>query len=172
MTPVSIRTQRAPTARAAARSVAMPSPIITASRDVPPDGVGGDLEQERRRLADRDRGDAGRGLDRGHDAARPGPQAALGRVDRVAVGGDEPGAGADAVRGRRQPQVGELRVEADDDRVGIAGRGPAVDALLAHPRRRMAGGDDLEPDVAQLALEPAGADRRARGGSPAPCRAR
>ena len=46
--------------------------------------------------------DPGRGLDRGDERAGTRAQAALGRVDRVAVGGDEPGAGPDAVRGRRR----------------------------------------------------------------------
>ena len=61
------------------------------------------------------------------DRPGAGPQAALRRVDRVAVGGDEAGAGADAVGGGGQPQVGQVRVEPDDDRVRVAGGGQAVD---------------------------------------------
>ena len=86
------------------------------------DGVGGRLEQVRRRLADRDGHDPGRGLERGDERAGARAQAALGRVDRVAVGGDELGAGPDAVGGHRQAQVGQVRVEADDDRVRVARR--------------------------------------------------
>ena len=57
VTPVSINTQRAPTACAAARSVAIPSPIMIGVADVPADGLGGQLEQVRRGLADRQRDD-------------------------------------------------------------------------------------------------------------------
>ena len=42
---------------------------------------------------------------------------------------------------------------------GCAGRGPAVDALLAHAGRGVGGGDDVEARLAELALEPGGPDR-------------
>ncbi len=68
------------------------------------------------------------------------------------------GAGPDAVRGDDQPGVGQVRIESDDDRVGVAGGGETVDRLLAHPGRGRARGHDVVPDVAQLALETAPAE--------------
>ena len=122
------------------------------------DGVRRGLEQVRRGLADRDRDDAGRGLEGDDERAGARSQPALRRVDRVAVGGDEMGAGPDAVRGDHQPRIGQVRVEPDDDRVRVAGGREAVDRLLAHPGRGRARRDHVVADVAQLALEPAPAE--------------
>ena len=112
VTPVSIRMQRRRRPRAAARSVPIPSPIIIASCGVAADRLGRELEQLRRGLPI----DSGTTPVVASSAAAiapgAGPQAALGRVDRVAVGGDEPRAGADAIGGGREPQVGQVRVEA------------------------------------------------------------
>ena len=60
-----------------------------------------------------------------------------------------------AAASRRYVRFG---IEAGHDRVGRAGGGPAVDALLVHPGRGMPGGHDLEADVAQLALQAARAE--------------
>ena len=123
---------------------AMPSPIMIASpgrgrRPRPPPRAGA-APACRSRPASTPR----RRLERRDDRAGARPQAAFGRVDRVAVGGDEPGAGPDAVDGRGEPEVGQVRVEPDDDRVRMTGRGPAVDALLAHPRRGLGRRHDVE----------------------------
>ena len=136
----------------------MPSPITIASFGSRPTACAASSMQQRLGLADRDRGDAGRDLDRGDDAPGAGPEADLDRVDRVAVRGDEPGAGTDAVGGGGDAHVGHLRVDARDDRVGPAGGGDAVDPLLRHALGGEARVDDLEPDVAQLAVQPAGPD--------------
>ena len=56
-----------------------------------------------------------------------------------------------------QAQVGQVRVETDDDRIGVVGRGEAIDPLLAEPGRGRARGHHIEALVAQLALEAAGA---------------
>ena len=187
VTPVSMKTHRAPTARAAARSVAIPSPIMIASPGSRPTAWA---------AASRRYG-AGLPIETGTTPVaassamtmRPGArsQAALGRVDRVAVRGDEMGAGADAVRRGGEPRIGQVRVEPDHDGVGVAGGGEAVDRLLAHPGRGGAGRDDVVARVAQLALETAGAEhqhppdrrvvlaqveRRSRGRTTRPCRAR
>ena len=155
VTPVSISTVRAPTAWPAATSVSA-SPIITAVRTSAPDQLRRGLEQVRLGLADRDPGRrARRDLDRRHDGAGAGPEPALGRVDRVPVGRHQHRAGPDAVGRRGDPQVRELGIEPDDDRVRMAGRLPAVDPLLAHPRRRVGRGHDVEARLAQLALEAA-----------------
>ena len=156
VTPVSISTQRAPTARAAARSVPIPSPIITASSTSRPTASAASSSRCGDGLPMDQRRHPGRGLDRGGDRAGARTQTAFGRIDRVAVRGDEPGTGTDAIGGRRQPQVREVRIEPGHDRVRGAGRRPAIDALLVHPRRGMPRRHDLQPDVAQLALETAG----------------
>ena len=93
-----------PTACAAARSVAMPSPIMIASAGSRPTacaaassryGAGLPIETGTTPVATSSSDD---------DRAGTGSQPALGRVDRVAVGGDEMGARPDAVRGDHQPQ--------------------------------------------------------------------
>ena len=127
---------------------------------IAPDRVGRDLEQPRGGFADRDRRDACRRLDRGDDRAGSRPQAALGRVDRVAVRRDEPGAGTDAVGGGGKPQVGQVRIESDEDGIRLAGRGVPVDPLLLHPRRGVRRGHHLQPDVPGLPFEPAGAQHQ------------
>ena len=103
---------------------------------VPPDGLRRQLQQVRRGLADGQGRDPGRGFQGGRHAPGSGSQATFGRVDRVAVRGDEPGARPDAIGCRGESQVGQVRVEPGDDRVGRAGGGPAIDALLVHPGGR------------------------------------
>ena len=158
-------TQRAPTARG--RGEVRPDPVADHDRlaGVPPDGLGGQFQQVRLGLADRERRDAGRRLERRGHGAGARSQPALGRVDRVAVRGDEASAGTDAVRGGGEAQVGEVRVEAGDDGVRGAGGRVAIDALLVHAGRGVRGGHDLEADVAQLALQPARRRRRGPAGS-------
>ena len=102
--PVSIRTHRAPTARAAARSVPIPSPIITASLGVTTDRLGRELEQMRLGLADRQRRDPGRRLERRGDRAGSGSKPAFGRIDRVAVRRDEACPGPHAVGRGGEPR--------------------------------------------------------------------
>ena len=176
-----MKTQRAPTARAAARSVAIPSPIMIASPGSRPTAW----------AAASSRYGAGLPIETGTTPVAastatttepaPGSQPALGRVDRVAVRGDEMGAGPDAVGGDRQPHVGQVRVEPDDDRVRVAGRRVPVDPLLGDARRGRARADHVVALVAQLALEAAGAQdqdapdpgvvrRAGRPPSPAPTR--
>ena len=75
VTPVSIRMLRAPTARAAAMSVAEPVADHDRLARVAPDRPRRLLEQVRLGLADRDRGHAARRLDRGDDRAGAGPEA-------------------------------------------------------------------------------------------------
>ena len=85
----------------------------------------------------------------------PGRRPTLDRVDRVAVRGDEARSGTNVVGGGRDPQVGQLRVHARDHRVRPTRCSDTVDPLLRHPLGGEARVDDLEPDVAQLAVEPA-----------------
>ena len=82
----------------------MPSPIITASRGSRPTASAASSSRSGAGLPIESGVDPGRGLERGDDGPGARPQPALGRVDRVAVRGDEPGAGADAVGGGREPQ--------------------------------------------------------------------
>jgi hypothetical protein len=56
--------------------------------------------------------------------------------------------------------VRELRVEPDDDRVGMPGRFPAVETLLRLARGGVRGRDHVEAGVAAFALEAARADRQ------------
>ena len=115
------------------------------------------LHEQRLRLPDRHGRDAGRHLDRRHDAPGAWPQPNLDRVRRVAVRGDEPGACPNVVGGGRNAQVRELRVHSGHDRIRPTRRGDAVDALLGHAFRRKARVDHVEPDVPELPVEPASA---------------
>ena len=96
----------------------------------------------------------------------PGRSQRPGGIDRIAVRGDEPGPGPDAVGGGGDAKVGELRIQARHDRVGMARGGPAVEALLRHPLRDVGRADHVQPDVPQLPIQP----RRADGQDPADAR--
>ena len=170
VTPVSTSTQRAPTARAAARSVPIPSPIITASRASAPTTRAASRRSSGSGLPIDDRDDAGRDLDRGDHRPGPGHEPPLCGEHRVAVRRHEPGAGPDGVGGHRQPAVRDVRVEPDDDRVGPSGGLEPVEPVGGHARRGVAGHHHLEPAVLELA--PQAVARRARGCGAAAARAR
>jgi len=107
-----------PTATAAGTSVTRLSPIITASDASCP------------RHEPRSRGGAAPAC-RSRPASRrwplrwpprstlPGHQALFVRVDRVAVGRDEPGPRPNCLGGAGQPRIGEFEVEADDHGVHV-----------------------------------------------------
>ena len=115
---------------------------------IAPDGLGGDLEEERGRLADGQRGTPVVASRAATIEPAPGPQAPFRRIDRVAIGGDESGAGPDAVRGRGQAEVGQVRVQPDDDRVRLTGGRQSHRWLLGHPGRGDRGRDHVEAHVA------------------------
>ena len=67
-------------------------------------------------------------------------------------------AGPDAVGRDGEPDIGQVGVQADDDGIGVTGRGEAVDPLLADPGRGISGADHVVALVAQLAFEAARAE--------------
>ena len=122
--------------------------------------MGGFEEQERRRLADRDRDHTRCRLDRGDHRARPGHQAVLGRIDRVAVGDHEQGAGPGRVGSDGQSLIGDVGIEPDDDRVRPPGRLEPVEPLGQGAGRCIRRRDHLEPEVLQLAAQTRPAERQ------------
>ncbi len=115
---------------------------------VGPDHVGGLLQQQWLRLSDRDRPGRPRRSRRpprsrrhrasgGARSDRPGRDSStMNRAPARAV-----------VGGHRQPAVGDVRIEPDDDGVRATGRLEAVDALLFDARGGLGGRDDLEAEV-------------------------
>ena len=92
---------------------------------------------------------AGR-LDGRDEGPGAGHQAALGGVDRVAIGDHEPGPRPNRAGRDRQPLPAQLRVQADDHGTRPAGGLEPVDPVPGDPVGGVPGHDHLEADLAQL----------------------